>query len=322
MMKNKPSVSFIVISYQHEKYIADCLESIVRQTFTDIEFLYLDDASKDRTFQIASAYREKLESRFRRVVYIENNENEGLVKNLNRLIPLCEGKYVKFLAADDFMIGDGIEKSVDFLNAHNEYDMIYSNVVYGNENTHFPFDLSEETETVPIALTAGRSMFELLYEHDFIAAPGVMVKRNVYDRLGLYDEKIGIEDWDFYLRIAREGQIGYLNAYTAVYRILDSSLSHSSLPQRRMNMQKSRLQILEKYRNDILNPDERIERELNDALRDAFHIRSREYLKYLRDYVKRNQVKVHSGNRIRYIMYIMGMIRIGDSWKAKWNSTR
>lgn len=313
---NKPLVSFIVISYRHADYIDDCMKSILAQTYSNMEFLYLDDASGDGTYEKALTYKTDLEKKYARVTFIQNESNCGLVKNLNRLVGMCRGKYVKFLAADDFMLEDGIEKSAAFMEAHEEYNMMHSDTITGDENTHYP--ISFETAAKPFPKTGSgtsvtkEEIFDLLYEEDFIAAPSVLMRRDVYDKLGLYDEEIGIEDWEYYLRVAKDGNIGYLDDYTVMYRFLYSSLSHSASPQRRMNMKKSELQILEKYKDDARNSHERMERSLNEALRDAFHIDMKDYLAYIYSYARRNDIRFSFRNRFMRIMYSIRLIKIGE----------
>lgn len=315
-MQNLPLVSFIVISYKHEEYIADCLESILAQTYTNMEILYLDDASGDGTFQKACLYKKQFEEKYARVVFIENIRNRGLVNNLNELVWSCKGEYVKFLAADDFMLRDGIEKLVDLLEKHKEYDMVYSNGVTGNRDTHYPIREIHDNELIyRKEPPQGEDLFQQLYENDFIAAPGVMIKRATYEKIGQYDQNIGVEDWDYFLRIAREGSIGYLQAPAVMYRMLDTSLSHSSDPRRRMNMKKSELQILEKHKGNALNADTHMEISLNEAMRDAFHINNKEYLTYLYLYAKRNTLKISCRNRVKGILYNLGIIRFMNSKK-------
>ena len=316
-MAPSPLVSFIIISYKHSDFIADCIKSILAQTYSNIEILYLDDASGDGTFENALTYKSALEKKYEKVTFIQNRENCGLVKSLNHLVRMCRGKYVKFLAADDFMLESGIEKSVAFMEVHKEYDMMHSNIIQGNENTHYPLpvDVTEKllSETYVSTIGTKDKIFDLLYEKDFIAAPSVMMRREVYDRLGLYDEGIGIEDWEYYLRVAKDGNIGYLDDYTVMYRFLSSSLSHSASPQRRMNMKKSELQILEKYKDYAKNSYTRMEKSLNEALQDAFHIADKEYLIYLYDYAKRNSLVISMRNRIKRILYKLGAVKIVDS---------
>lgn len=315
-MVDGPLVSFVLISYKHKDFIGDCIESILAQTYTNMEILFLDDASGDGTFQKAESYREKLEEKYDRVEFVENSQNHGLVKNLNRLVQMCKGKYVKFLAADDFMLLDGIEKMVEFMEKNPEHDMIYSNGISGNENRHFPPDNVVGSELLyQKEQQSGDNIFQFLYKGDFICAPTVMLRRTVYERIGLYDESIGVEDWDYFLRIAKSGSIGYLHEPTVMYRMLFSSMSHSSEAASRKNMKKSTLQILEKHKKEAENADLFIGANLNDALQDAFHIDDREYIRWLYLYADRNGVKVSLKNRIKHIVYKLGIIRILDGRK-------
>lgn len=314
-MIERPLVSFILISYKHERFIRDCMKSLVAQTYSNMEILYLDDASQDGTFQKASEYKEILAEKYQNVVFIENSRNCGLVHNLNRLVQLSQGKYVKFLAADDFMLDDGIEKMVCFLENHPECDMVYTNGITGEEQTHYPI---ENIQTyIPIYREippSGNSLLDLLYENDFISAPGVMIRHTVYDKLGLYDENIGVEDWDYFLRIAKNGNIGYLAEPTVMYRVLPSSLSHSSLPNRRMNMKKSELMILEKYKDNATNASSRMGHAFNEALSDAFHIDNKEYLSYLYLYARRNNIRITLHNWFKRVLYNTGIIKVFEKW--------
>lgn len=306
---NKPLVSLIVTSYKHADYIDDCIKSILAQTYFNMEILYLDDASGDGTFEKAQSYKEALEKKYEKVTYILNKKNNGVIKNLNRLVRMSRGKYVKFLAADDFMLFDGIEKLVSFMENHTEYDMAYSNGLLGTEETHFPMRSNVETQIYEAIPPSGGDLFDLLYEKDFISAPTVIIKRSIYDRVGLYDEDIGIEDWDYFLRVAKEGIIGYLAQSTMMYRIVDSSMSHSAAPSKRINMKRSELQILEKHKGYASQAAERMKRSLDEALQDAYHIDDANYIAYLYAYAKRNHITISTRNRLKGILYRLGIIR-------------
>lgn len=309
-MQDTPLVSFIVISYKHEKYIADCLESILAQTYGNMEILYLDDASGDGTFDRACTYRQRFEEKYTRVEYICNADNQGIVKNLNRLLQICRGDYIKILAADDFMLCDGIEMLVALLEQHTEYDMVYSNGISGDENTRYPLNSVDRNKLLyKGASPQGNDCFQLLYENDFIAAPGVMIRASTYRLIGPYDCDIGVEDWDYFLRIARVGTIGYLSSPTVMYRMLSSSVSHSSDPKRRINMKRSELKVLEKHKDNIDQAEKYIGTSLNEALQDAFHIDDKDYMSYLFLYAERNKVKISYRNKMKYVLYKAGVIK-------------
>lgn len=144
-----------------------------------------------------------------------------------------------------------------------------------------------------------------------------MIRREVYERLGLYDTDIGIEDWKYFLRIAKQGSIGYLDASVVMYRHIDDSLSHSSNSKRGINMQKSGLLIREKYKDIVYNGNEVIYQSFNNAYRDALHIDDREYFRFLRDYAKRNTIEISMWNRMRYILYKLGIFRMVERYNIK-----
>ena len=312
-MKEQVLVSFLVISYKHKNFIDDCFESILAQTYAHMEVLYLDDASKDGTFERASNYEERLREKFAKVIFIENASNLGLVKSLNKLVTMCRGEYVKFLAADDFMLYNGVEILVNYMNRHLNHNMVYSNGFVGDEGTHFPIkDINGLQCIYSEKQPSGENLFGSLYIKDYISAPGVMQRRTVYGKIGLYDENIGFEDWDFFLRIAREGSIGYCKQKTVVYRIVENSLSHSTDSARRINMRKSELQILEKYKDIAENSSEKMEYCLNEALRDAFHIDDKEYISYLHSYAKNNEIRISIKNSLKSMLYRFKVIRLFD----------
>lgn len=302
-MNNFPLVSLIIISYNQKDYIADCMQSLLHLTYPNIELLYLDDCSPDGSFAQARRYEEQITQKYEKVSFIGNKENRGLIRNLNLLVEQSKGKYVKFMAADDFLLEDSISKMVEFMETNENHDMVYSNGFYGDVNVHFPLREKELPRLYKGIQPSGVNLFERLYERDFIAAPTAMIKREVYERLGLYDSNLGIEDWDYFLRIAEQGSIGYLDDVTVMYRFTNDSLSHSDNPLRRINMQKSGLLIQEKYKEFAKNSKSIMTKSYNDAYQDALHIDNAEYFGFLKEYKERNNIKIKPMNQIRYLLY-------------------
>lgn len=324
-MEKLPLVSIIIISYNQKAYIRDCMEGLLAQNYQNMEILYLDDCSPDHTYEEASLYESRLKKKYgnNQVRFIQNQENKGLIKNLNRLVEESKGSYVKFMSADDFMLEGAIDRLVACMEAHPEYDLLYTNGIYGDDHVHFPAEDIRLVNTAPGVKklydkpqASGKDLFEQLYKKDFIAAPTVMVRREVYERCGMYDERIGVEDWDFYLRIAEQGCIGYLDEATVMYRFTDESLSHSNHPLRRVNMQKSTLLIREKYKDKVQRSQELIEESLNDAFQDAVHIGNQEYFVFLREYAERNSVRISGKNRARYLLYRLYAFKILEFFRG------
>jgi glycosyltransferase involved in cell wall biosynthesis len=110
MMETTPLVSIISPTYNHEKYLADCIESVLAQTFTGWEMIILNDGSTDRTGEIASSYRD-IDKRIRLV----NQENVGIFRlseTYNKAVELAKGEYLAILEGDDCWTPDKLKKQV------------------------------------------------------------------------------------------------------------------------------------------------------------------------------------------------------------------
>jgi len=207
--EHEPLVSVVVPSYNHEVYIEECILSIVNQTYKNIEVIVLDDGSTDHSREIL----QRLQKQYGFI--LEFQENQGVAKTMNRLFGMTHGKYVTGSASDDFLMTDKIEKQVRFLEANPEYDMVFGKVYFVDEKSKIiegfrifePFD--EPVKYIP---------FDLLIQNNRIPAPTMTVRRNIWEKVGGYDESAIIEDFDLWLKIAYNGKIAYLNDYFAYYR--------------------------------------------------------------------------------------------------------
>src|SRR5438034_11184861 len=94
---NHPLVSIVMATYNDSRYLKGAIDSVLKQTFRDWEFIILNDASTDETDKIISSYVEK-DSRF---VYINNAKNAGLTKNLNKGIDIAQGEFIARIDSDD-----------------------------------------------------------------------------------------------------------------------------------------------------------------------------------------------------------------------------
>ncbi len=121
-MEKRPLVSIISPTYNHEKYLADCIESVLSQTYTDWEMLILNDGSSDRTAEIAAAYREA-DSRIK----VVNQENVGIFRlseTYNKGLEMARGAYVAILEGDDCWSPQKLEMQV--ISLENEPEAVVS----------------------------------------------------------------------------------------------------------------------------------------------------------------------------------------------------
>lgn len=212
MSKKPPLVSVIVPCYNHEKYVEETIESIVNQTYKNIELIVIDDGSKDASPQIIHKLSKKYNFKF------IHRPNRGLSATLNECIELSKGKYVSVCASDDKLKLDKVEKQVKFMENNLHYGMCYGKVILFEDN-------GNETP-LEIKHSRGGWIFDDLIVNQFhIPAVSNMIRKSVFQDVGVFDENLWVEDWDMWLRIANKYQIGYLDEYLAYYRQHETNIS-------------------------------------------------------------------------------------------------
>ena len=101
----------------------DTLQSILNQTYKNIELIVIDDGSSDNTWQKIEELQTQCEKRFVRVI-MQTKENEGTCATLNKMLDLAQGEFIYLIASDDIAKPQAIEKEVAFLESHNDYALV------------------------------------------------------------------------------------------------------------------------------------------------------------------------------------------------------
>ena len=112
----KPLVSIIMPVYNGEKYVADSINSILNQTYKNIEFIIINDGSNDKTSSIISSYKDN------RIIFIKNDKNNGIVDSLNYGFSIANGNYIARMDSDDISHLKRIEKQVRFMETNIDID--------------------------------------------------------------------------------------------------------------------------------------------------------------------------------------------------------
>jgi len=124
MNNHKQLVSVVVPTFNQERFIAETLQSIVNQTYKNLEILVSDDGSTDRTVEIINTFAQK-DSRIKPFF---STKNRGIPYNFNRAFDACAGEFVAFFSGDDLMYANKIEQQVHFLNQNSSVDLVMHEV--------------------------------------------------------------------------------------------------------------------------------------------------------------------------------------------------
>ncbi|HEX8331213.1 MAG TPA: glycosyltransferase family 2 protein [Segetibacter sp.] len=226
--------SILVICWNYEQYIKQCLESILAQTYKDIEVLFLDNFSKDNSYQTAKSI---LESSGISHQIFQNSSPQSVSKNFNFLLERCSGDYIFPFSADDWMTPDNVEEKVDLLKSTN------AGIVFGG-GWYFYEDTGKYIQSDLSLYKRGNMVNNLLLDRSSYFHPGPAYKKSVIIEVGKWDEDLLVEDLDLNLRVAMKHDVDFVPKPLIYYRKHSSSfLSNYKL------MSKGFQQYYEKYRN-------------------------------------------------------------------------
>lgn len=218
----KPLVSIITPCYNGENFLDRYFESILAQTYDNLELIFINDGSTDRTEEIALSYSEKLKNRGIRFLY-KKQENAGQAAALNKGLKIFSGEYLTWPDSDDVMTPDCIEKKAAFLERHLDYGMVRSNGVCYDESTGNKKRISNSPKDVD------ENIFEQLLLVNTYGCCGCYMLRaklfeEIYPEKQIFDSRCG-QNWQMLVPAASKTKCGYINE--DLYIVYEYQGSHS-----------------------------------------------------------------------------------------------
>jgi len=220
MLNNKPKVSVIMSVYNGETFLNDAIESILRQTFSDFEFIIVNDKSTDNTENILREYIKRDE----RIKIIQNSENIGLTKSLNKAIKQSKGTYIARMDADDVSEPERLEKQIRFMGNN-------LNIVLCGTLGWIIDDKGEKIKEKNLKTSYADIKKSLLFNNQFIHS-SLFIRKDILDKEGFYDESFQkSQDYELILRLASKYQVANLPDRLIEWRMNTNSLSWSNKEQ-------------------------------------------------------------------------------------------
>jgi len=207
---SSPKVSVLMITYNHERFIKQAVESVLMQkTSFDFELVIGEDCSRDRTREIVLEYARRCPDRIR---LLPSERNVGPYPNFSRSLEACEGQYVAVLEGDDYWISSHkLQKQADFLDAHLECSSCFHTVQV----------VSGDGRTIRIhPAFPERDLFALedILSFNFVPTCSVMFRRDCARERPEWLGELKMGDWPLHILIAQYGRIGFINEVMGVYR--------------------------------------------------------------------------------------------------------
>lgn len=284
---DKPLISVVIPTYNHAQYLKDAVHSVLEQTYDPLELIVVDNFSNDNTEEIINDINDQ------RLQY-HKFANQGIIAaSRNYGAKKAKGEYIAFLDSDDVWKKDKIEKQHQIIK--NNYALCFSRLVSISEN--------QEDEGKVFGFKGQKCegmIFNKLLMKNFIPSSSVLIKKNVFDQYGGFDESnelVCSEDFDLWLRIAKKEPITFVPEILGNYRIHGSNMNN---PDQRL---KKAFAVIEKH-FDLNNINSR---EMNTAKTsfciqigyDMINVNTQEARSYFQ---KAREFHFNFKNRLLYIL--------------------
>lgn len=238
--------------YNHQQYVLQTIESVLKQTYERVELIVVDDASEDKSREIIEKAQQ-----LHGFKVIFNEKNLGNCSSFNRGFQQSNGKYLIDLAADDLLEAERIALGVEVLEKKGEsYGVHFCDVELIDyerniRSTHFNRNSDGQlAEKVPSG-----DIYATLVERYLICTPSMMMSKKVLDELDGYDENLSYEDFDFWVRSSRNYKYAFSDKVLVKKIILSNSLS-SAQYQRKNEYALSTAKVCAKVLHMNKNEDE------------------------------------------------------------------
>lgn len=271
--KDFPLVSVLIPAYNHENYIQETIESIINQTYPNIELIILDDGSKDKTWEKITELKPKCENRFVKI-HFETKQNEGTCMTLNKLLKLSSGEFVYIIASDDLAKPQAIEKEVKFLQDNpdyalavgdNEYVDSMGKQIFRTQKAFTSNIKNAKYKTVKEFLSSKLKIdflsddfgsYKTLYKENYIPN-GYLIRKNIFETIGNFTKNAPLEDFWLMLQISKYKKMKYIDEILFSYRIHNTNTIGNSTRMRELTTKTRNYEqkLLEKYLTNHKNDE-------------------------------------------------------------------
>ncbi len=199
LVKKMPLITVIIPTYNRVKILSRAIKSVLKQTYQNFELIIVDDCSTDNTQKALKKFKDK------RIFYIKHKKRKGASAARNTGIKKAKGKYLAFLDSDDCWLPEKLEKQLATLQKNKNAGIVYSRfwiVKNGKKKLCCWPEIKKYNGWLHRQLLIG----------NFITTSSVLVKRQIFDKVGLFDKKLpAYQDWEFFLRASLYEQFAFID---------------------------------------------------------------------------------------------------------------
>jgi len=218
-MEKEPLVSVCMITYNHEKYISEAIDSVLKQSvnFT-VEFVISNDSSTDETHNAIYSVINRNKNKYLKIRYYNQPNNLGMMPNFIWALQQCKGKYIALCDGDDYWIDPlKLKKQVEFLEGNTDVSLCFTKAKKLKNFILSDFEL-------PKGMPEKISFSLLLTFGNFIASASIMFRSLKINEFPAFIKKSPFGDLALYKLLSSQGKLACINETTTVYRIHDNGI--------------------------------------------------------------------------------------------------
>lgn len=241
-MPQFPKVTILMPVFNGEEYLRQAIVSILEQTFTDFEFLIINDGSMDSSVDIIQSYDDE------RIRLIHNKKNLKLISTLNKGIRLSRGQYIARMDCDDISHPERIAKQVAFMEANPEVGVLGTGIFIIDRNGKRKYKFRYPTKH--------NFLHWSLCFYSPIVHPAVMIRKNLLMKVGGYDHgMVHAEDYDLWRRLIKKTRFSNLQDYLLCLRKHESNVTKEKLDKHLENTTKINHKLISEILGENLSAD-------------------------------------------------------------------
>jgi len=209
---NEVLVSVVIPAFNSEKYISECIDSVLNQTYQNLEIIIIDDGSTDNTVNIVSGYNNDK-------IRLLHQKNSGSGAARNHGIQQASGKWIAFIDADDIWLPEKLEKQLKNCSdkSWSHTDLFFHGGIY-----------PKHTRTTELTSKHSGFILRNLLVENSIGTSSVIIKKEVLEEFGGFNTDLrALQDWDLWLRVAEKYPICYIDEALVYYRVHSKSTSRN-----------------------------------------------------------------------------------------------
>jgi glycosyltransferase involved in cell wall biosynthesis len=216
-MHTSPKVSVIIPSFNYGKYLPECIDSVLAQTYRNFEIIVVDDGSSDKSCEILENYRQHFPDKIH-FYWHPDHVNKGISSTINLGIEKSVGEYILGIGADDVLHPEILQRQTKFLDDNPDYGMVYCRAQIIN-------GAGEKQSVIMSDPPISGEFLPQLMMGDKIIASTVILRRECLLKIGVFDEELLFSDWDLWIRIAAKYPVGFIPDALVYYRVHGKNVS-------------------------------------------------------------------------------------------------